>query len=56
MYSSALNVAPTEYEGRAVYYANRAACFEHIGDHAKVVEDCTKALHHRPEYLKVRNA
>ena len=54
-YSEALELAPRtpdhEYS-RAVFYANRAACFAELARYGDVVSDCTRALELDPRYLK----
>ncbi|KAL1961454.1 hypothetical protein VTO42DRAFT_182 [Malbranchea cinnamomea] len=38
-----------------VYYSNRAACYNALGEWEKVVEDCTAALAMDDEYVKAMN-
>ena len=38
-----------------VYYSNRAACYNVLGEWAKVVEDTTAAINMDPEYVKALN-
>ncbi len=51
-YTSAIAAAPLDATERAVFFANRAACYAKIGEHDGVVEDCTEALSVQPEYTK----
>lgn len=39
-------------EDLAIFYQNRAACYEAIGQNEKVIEDCTKAIELRSTYSK----
>ena len=39
----------------SVYYSNRAACYNVLGDWEKVVEDTTAAINMDPEYVKALN-
>ena len=36
----------------ASFFANRAACYAKLGQHANVVDDCTAALVEQPDYTK----
>jgi len=51
-YTHAIELAPPDEPERAVFFANRAACYAKMGEHLGVVEDCTAALTLRPEYTK----
>lgn len=51
-YSEAIDVAPADSTERAVYFANRAACYSKVHEYDAVVEDCTSALGINPEYVK----
>ena len=51
-YTHAIDVMPAHVKERAVYYANRAACFAKLDEHDAVVDDCTEALDLQPEYTK----
>lgn len=50
LYSKAILCKP-----EAVYYSNRAACFNALADWNKVVEDTTAAINLDPEYVKAMN-
>ncbi|QIW94622.1 hypothetical protein AMS68_000140 [Peltaster fructicola] len=39
----------------AVFYSNRAACYNALSDWTKVIEDTTAALNIQPEYVKALN-
>lgn len=53
LYSEALTVYPTESTNEiSICYANRGACFIKLERNENVVDDCTKALELRPDYLK----
>jgi len=53
MYTQALDVCPsTSHNQRAVYFANRAACYTRQEEHAQAVIDCTEALDLNPSYTK----
>lgn len=39
----------------AVFYSNRAACYNNLGDYNKVLEDCNQALNLDSEYVKALN-
>ncbi|KAK9472781.1 uncharacterized protein V1510DRAFT_416890 [Dipodascopsis tothii] len=47
LYTKAIECKPN-----AVYFSNRAACYNAVGNWEKVVEDTTSALALEPEYLK----
>uniref|UniRef100_A0A7S0J1B8 Tetratricopeptide repeat protein 1 n=1 Tax=Calcidiscus leptoporus TaxID=127549 RepID=A0A7S0J1B8_9EUKA len=51
-YSEAIEVAPADSPERAVFFANRAACYSKIHEYEAVIEDCTSALAIKPEYVK----
>jgi len=51
-YTHAIELAPADEPERAVFFANRAACYAKMGEHLGVVEDCTAALALQPEYTK----
>lgn len=51
-YTYALNAAPMGGMDRAIFFANRAACFAKVGEHAAVVEDCCAALVIDSNYTK----
>ncbi|XP_019864402.1 PREDICTED: tetratricopeptide repeat protein 1-like isoform X2 [Amphimedon queenslandica] len=52
-YSEALKVYPPNCDQEvSVCHSNRAACYLKLGKHEEVVEDCTKALELKPDYLK----
>ena len=36
----------------AIYYANRAAAYSHLGLHEKAIEDCNKSIAQNPNYSK----
>lgn len=36
----------------AIYYQNRAACYEALGNYEKVLEDCTQAINLKKTYIK----
>lgn len=36
----------------AIYYGNRSACYNALGDYEKTIEDTTKALELDPQYIK----
>lgn len=42
----------TTSEQLAVFYANRAACYAKTGEHSNVVDDCSRCLELRPDYVK----
>lgn len=50
LYSKAILCKP-----EAVYYSNRAACYNALADWEKVVEDTTAAINLDPEYVKAMN-
>lgn len=50
LYSKAIHCKP-----EAVYYSNRAACYNALADWEKVVEDTTAAITLDPEYVKAMN-
>lgn len=50
LYTKAITCKP-----EAVYYSNRAACFNALADWEKVVEDTTAAINLDPEYVKAMN-
>ena len=50
LYSQAILCKP-----EAVYYSNRAACYNALADWEKVVEDTTAAVNLDPEYVKALN-
>lgn len=50
LYSKAILCKP-----EAVYYSNRAACYNALADWEKVVEDTTAAITLDPEYVKAMN-
>ncbi|KAK4162577.1 hypothetical protein QBC43DRAFT_73927 [Cladorrhinum sp. PSN259] len=50
LYSQAILCKP-----EAVYYSNRAACYNALADWEKVVEDTTAAVQLDPEYVKALN-
>lgn len=50
LYSQAIICKP-----EAVYYSNRAACYNALADWEKVVEDTTAAVNLDPEYVKALN-
>lgn len=50
LYSKAILCKPDP-----VYYSNRAACYNALGQWEKVVEDCTAAINLDPEYVKALN-
>jgi import receptor subunit TOM70 len=50
LYSKAIICKP-----EAVYYSNRAACYNALADWDKVVEDTTAAINLDPEYVKAMN-
>jgi tetratricopeptide (TPR) repeat protein len=53
-YTEAIDLCPsTNVEELATFYGNRSACFASLGDHDCVLEDCTAALEHKPDYVKV---
>jgi len=55
-YSNAISLCPDGddfNEKKAVYYGNRAACLLHQKLYDEVVEDCTKSLELKPDYVKV---
>lgn len=39
----------------AVFYSNRAACYNNLGDYNKVIDDCNEALKLDSEYVKALN-
>ena len=51
-YTQAIELAPPKAPERAVFYANRAACYSKVGEHAEVVQDCNAALALQPDYVK----
>lgn len=54
-YSEALRFAPSSVEfeeHKAVFYANRAACYLHMGETEAALYDCDRALEHNPRYVK----
>lgn len=56
-YSKAIELSQTlaeqvKPEDLAIYYQNRAACHEALGNLEKVVEDCTKAVNLKKTYTK----
>lgn len=53
LYTKALELYPPLSDHEAsVCFANRAACFMKMDEHQSVVDDCTKALELKPDYLK----
>jgi len=51
-YTQAIELAPPEEAERAVFLANRAACFAKINEQEAVIDDCTEALELQPDYVK----
>ncbi|TPX56158.1 hypothetical protein PhCBS80983_g04746 [Powellomyces hirtus] len=52
-YQEALAVCPEDSSAeRAVFYANIAACYIHMEDYKKAVENCSEALKCTPNYSK----
>lgn len=55
-YTQAIELSRTledvKAEDIAIFYQNRAACYEAIGDSEKVIEDCTRAIDLRTTYIK----
>ena len=51
-YSNAIDVMPPSAVERAVFFANRAACFAKLNEHEAVIDDCTQALQLQPQYTK----
>lgn len=56
-YSKAIELSQTldeevKPDDLAIYYQNRAACHEALGNFDKVVEDCTKAVGLKKSYIK----
>ena len=43
-YSEALEASPKDYDGRKVYFSNRAACHLQQERYKECVTDCSKAL------------
>merc|ERR1712137_184436 len=52
-YTKALSLCPKRESVRAVYYGNRAACYQNLLEYEKVVEDCTASLALDEKYVKV---
>ncbi|RYH19735.1 hypothetical protein EON65_25640 [archaeon] len=55
-YSYAVDYCPTDEANKehlATFYGNRAAAYFSMEEYALTVEDCTKALEHKPDYVKV---
>ena len=52
LYTQAIDLVEDDCDQRAVFYANRAACYSKMGEHKLVVEDCTSALELREDYAK----
>eukprot|EP01031_Cornospumella_fuschlensis_P022285 gene22285-27248_t len=55
-YSYAVDYCPTDdvnKEHLATFYGNRAAAYFSMEEYALTVDDCTKALEHKPDYVKV---
>ncbi len=52
LYTEALDLAPGPAPERAVYYANRAACYLKLDKHSEAAQDCTAALASDPAYIK----
>ncbi|KAF3760559.1 hypothetical protein M406DRAFT_295911 [Cryphonectria parasitica EP155] len=50
LYSKAILCKP-----EAVYYSNRAACYNALAEWNKVIEDTTAAINLEPEYIKAMN-
>ncbi|ANB12785.1 protein channel TOM70 [Sugiyamaella lignohabitans] len=48
LYSSAIKCDPTD----PIFYSNRAACYSALQNFEKVIEDTTKALELKPDYIK----
>eukprot|EP01063_Lacrimia_lanifica_P003963 TRINITY_DN12206_c0_g1_i1.p1 TRINITY_DN12206_c0_g1~~TRINITY_DN12206_c0_g1_i1.p1 ORF type:complete len:275 (+),score=110.48 TRINITY_DN12206_c0_g1_i1:76-900(+) len=54
-YTEAIDMAPANAAERAVYFANRAACYAKREDWRAVEKDCTQALRVNPTYEKALN-
>lgn len=53
MYTQALEVCPLmSHNQRAVYFANRAACYMRQEEHAQAAIECSAALELNPSYTK----
>jgi tetratricopeptide (TPR) repeat protein len=51
-YNKALEIAPSNSSQRAIYNANKAACYLALEDYTACVECCSAALRVDPDYLK----
>ncbi|CAF2975576.1 unnamed protein product [Rotaria sp. Silwood2] len=52
-YTKAIELCPAEsMEELSQFYQNRAATWELLKDHEKVIEDCSKAIELNPKYIK----
>ncbi|KAH3763335.1 glycoside hydrolase family 55 protein [Pelomyxa schiedti] len=50
-YTKAININPLN----AIYFANRAAAYTHLGQYENAVDDCNKAIALKPDYTKAYN-
>ncbi|KAJ1968577.1 TOM (translocase of outer membrane) complex component, partial [Dimargaris xerosporica] len=48
----ALYTQALKFKEDPVYYANRAACHNELGDHTKTIDDCNSAIKLNPTYVK----
>ena len=51
-YSKAIEVSPPGDDNRYIYFSNRAACFNQVGEYTRAVEDCTIALTYNARFFK----
>lgn len=54
MYSEAIKLSPTG-KSTHIFYCNRAAAYQHLGENEKAVEDCSMALALESSYVKAHS-